>query len=928
MKFTSKQKGQTPRKLIDYLMSGFLAQDPPPLYGCELDQPHWISITSGKTNEFLQNPPAQVLNNPPEDLAAGHVHKSEESPTDSPTQVGASANQANIPISPIPPAQALVQQESFAAGHVNMLGTVDPSHIGPEFPATKEVEQNRGSPSCPALKCCTSTSTWIRGTGTSPSTSAEEPGPPPEGDEGPRTSPSTSAEEPGPPPEGDEGSRTSPSTSAGELDPPPEADGGPRTSPGTSAEELDPPPAESPTEPPIQTPVESTGPEGPSIFISPQWIEGTLDCFSVNKLGRKDHEMQLVLKLPTIFPGGNVKTLEMLIDTGCEANLINMRLCPADVVYDPELLLKLVAANGQQLYGGQKAIRLSMLLKQEQNGVVREERLKIPAEFYLADIRLDAILSYPWMRKYKLGVFPDLNALATLDPFILLFGEEKIRRKKVTQDTRVNMVSKISEEPDLEALDPSLLQFPDEIYSSGIRVLAMPFMPESVSYPYPEMLCKAPVSPAHEVIEVALVGAGLEGGSAPDPPTVPMWAQQPENFSLPVRAKHEEIRPTYVHAEDMEVIAESFAENFVCTNSADEATSSCQVIYTDAAEPYSDPRIDEYIAKIHEEFDDIVLCADIQPNPPVRGVYGWAYIPLKPDAVPEARKPIFMHGERLTAFKTVTENWLNEGLIEMPTPGVPLTWMSPAFVVPKKSATFPWRGVVDMRGPNSQTLRCSYPLPKIEDILVKHGAGQIFSVLDLRQAFHQQPLHPDSRPITTTHTPRGAYQWKVNIMGLTNAPQQFQAMIEDCLQEVREIASPYIDDIIVSSSVEEGGDLFEKHFQDLRRVMQCLQKKFLIADKSKCNMFVKSVEYCGHILEAGRRRPAPGRLMAIEKWERPKNISALRAFLGFTNYYSSYIPNYATYVHKLQDKLKVGRQEGKKEARKRSRGMKKTRSCS
>ena len=137
-------------------------------------------------------------------------------------------------------------------------------------------------------------------------------------------------------------------------------------------------------------------------------------------------------------------------------------------------------------------------------------------------------------------------------------------------------------------------------------------------------------------------------------------------------------------------------------------------------------------------------------------------------------------------------------------------------------------------------------------------------------------------------------------------------MIEDCLQEVREIASPYIDDIIVSTSANPGEDLFEKHYQDIRKVLLCLKKKFLIADINKCNFFVKSVEYCGHILEGGRRRPAPGRLMAIEKWERPKNISAMRAFLGFTNYYSSYIPNYATYVHKFQDKLKVPRQEGKK----------------
>lgn len=58
-----------------------------------------------------------------------------------------------------------------------------------------------------------------------------------------------------------------------------------------------------------------------------------------------------------------------------------------------------------------------------------------------------------------------------------------------------------------------------------------------------------------------------------------------------------------------------------------------------------------------------------------------------------------------------------------------------------------------MRGPNSQTRRCNYPLPKIDDILVKQGACHIFSILDLKQAFHQQPLHPDSRHITCTYTP-------------------------------------------------------------------------------------------------------------------------------------------------------------------------------
>ena len=62
----------------------------------------------------------------------------------------------------------------------------------------------------------------------------------------------------------------------------------------------------------------------------------------------------------------------------------------------------------------------------------------------------------------------------------------------------------------------------------------------------------------------------------------------------------------------------------------------------------------------------------------------------------------------------------------------------------------------------------------------------------------------------------------------------------------------------------------------------------------------------------GTRRPAPGKLLAIEKWETPTTITQLRSFLGFTNYYSSYVKEYANLVGKLQDKLKVPREVGKK----------------
>ncbi len=94
--------------------------------------------------------------------------------------------------------------------------------------------------------------------------------------------------------------------------------------------------------------------------------------------------------------------------------------------------------------------------------------------------------------------------------------------------------------------------------------------------------------------------------------------------------------------------------------------------------------------------------------------------------------------------------------------------------------------------------------------------------------------------------------------------------------------------------------------------MELLKNEGFVTDVRKRHFFVKGVELCGHILSGGVRRPALGKLRAIEKWELPQNIKELRAFLGFTNYYSSYVEGYDKVVAPLQEKLKVPRPEGKK----------------
>ena len=113
----------------------------------------------------------------------------------------------------------------------------------------------------------------------------------------------------------------------------------------------------------------------------------------------------------------------------------------------------------------------------------------------------------------------------------------------------------------------------------------------------------------------------------------------------------------------------------------------------EAQEPVGeeDPRILALREKIFKDFDGTVFRDKVFPNPPERGQFGYAYIHLKEGAQPIRQKPYFLHGERQEAYKRVVQDWIDNEFIERPTKGRG-EWLSQGFVVPKKSADFPWRG--------------------------------------------------------------------------------------------------------------------------------------------------------------------------------------------------------------------------------------------
>ena len=272
-----------------------------------------------------------------------------------------------------------------------------------------------------------------------------------------------------------------------------------------------------------------------------------------------------------------------------------------------------------------------------------------------------------------------------------------------------------------------------------------------------------------------------------------------------------------------------------------------------------------------------------------------------------------LQGDLAEAMKKLLAEFIERGWIE-PSDS---EWASPAFIVPKKEKG-EWRLVVDYRGLNEQTEHDSYSLPLIDTILQKQQKKRIFTVLDLKHGYHQMPLHPDSRPCTAMSTPLGPMKWKVVPMGAKNGNAAFERMMEDLLGPVRDCADPFVDDIIIGSGTENmtEDELIEAHEKDLRRVLSELDKHNMVCKPTKASLFVKEVEFAGHVVGHGQRRPMPGKLASRHHWEKPQTISELRSFMGFCNYYSGYVPMYAELSGPLHKMLQVGKEDGRKGSKK------------
>ena len=96
---------------------------------------------------------------------------------------------------------------------------------------------------------------------------------------------------------------------------------------------------------------------------------------------------------------------------------------------------------------------------------------------------------------------------------------------------------------------------------------------------------------------------------------------------------------------------------------------------------------------------------------------------------------------------------------------------------------------------------------------------------------------------TTFHTRYGYYEFLVMPFGVTNAPATFMDLMNMVFSPfLDKFVVVFIDDILVYSRTRE------EHAEHLRAVFQLLRDHQLYAKLGKCQFWMESVSFLGHII--------------------------------------------------------------------------------
>nr|GEY48209.1 putative reverse transcriptase domain-containing protein [Tanacetum cinerariifolium] len=167
---------------------------------------------------------------------------------------------------------------------------------------------------------------------------------------------------------------------------------------------------------------------------------------------------------------------------------------------------------------------------------------------------------------------------------------------------------------------------------------------------------------------------------------------------------------------------------------------------------------------------------------------------------------------------------------------------------------------IEYRELNKLTVKNRYPLPRIDDLFDQLQGSSVYSKINLRSGYHQLRVRNEDIPKTAFRTRYGHYGFQVMPFDLTNAPAVFMDLMNRvCKPYLDKFVIVFIDDILIYSRNKE------EHANHLRIILELLKKEKLYAKFSKCDFWIRTVQFLGHLIDSQGLHVDPAKIEA-RRW--------------------------------------------------------------